>query len=232
MNIIRNEKLIKRNATLGKIISIVSLAILGAGMFITFRKPELVGLSLSALLVGFVLSQMGIYYTNRWGRSPRPDEQIDAALKGFGKQYSLYHYTTPASHVLVGAAGVWVLVPKHQRGTITYTKKRWRKRGGGFLSAYMAIFAQEGLGRPEFEIASDVDALRRLLKKRLPEDYECPPIEAVLLFTHPEVDIQADEAPDLALSAKKLKVFLRKVSKERPISATDVDMIKDALDTK
>ncbi len=229
MNIIRNEKLIKRNAMIGRVVSIVSLAILGAGMFITFRQPEQIGLSLSALLVGFILSQMGIYYTNRWGRSPRPDQQIDAALKGFGKQYSLYHYTTRASHVLVGPAGLWVLIPKHQRGTIKYTRKRWRKRGGGILGAYLALFAQEGLGRPEFEIASETDALRRQLKKLLPEDYAVPPIEAALVFTHPEVDIQADEAPTPTLSAKKLKDHLRKVAKEKPVSATDVQVIKDAL---
>ena len=159
MNIHRNEKLVKRNATIGKITSIISLAILGSGMYVTFKQPENVTLSLSALMVGFLLSQMGIYYTNRWGRSPRPDELIDAALKGFSKQYSLYHYVAPASHVLVGPAGIWVLIPKHQRGTIVYTKNRWRKRGGGVLSAYMTLFAQEGLGRPEFEIASESDAL-------------------------------------------------------------------------
>jgi len=230
MNIKRNEKLIKRNSTLGKIISIISLAILGAGMFITFRQPDQVGLSLSALMVGFILSQMGIYYTNRWGRSPRPDEQIDAALKGFGKQFNLYHYTTRASHVLVGPAGIWVLIPKHQKGTITYTKKRWRKRGGGFLSAYLAIFAQEGLGRPEFEISSERDALQRQLKKLLPENYELPPIEAALIFTHPDVNIQAQDAPSPTLYAKKAKDFFRKISKEKPISEMDLKTIKDALD--
>jgi len=229
MNIIRNEKLIKRNSTLGRVISIVSLAILGGGMYITFRQPEKIGLSLTALMVGFILSQMGIYYTNRWGRSPRPDEQIDAALKGFGKQYNLYHYTTRVSHVLVGPAGVWVLIPKYQRGTITYTKKRWRKRGGGILSVYMSLFAQEGLGRPDIEIISETDALQRQLKKQLPDDYEFPPIEAALVFTHPEVDIQVDDAPHPTLTAKKLKDYLRKVAKEKPISASDVATIKDAL---
>lgn len=229
MNIIRNEKLIKRNSTLGKIISIVSLAILGGGMFITFRQPDQIGLSLTALMVGFVLSQMGIYYTNRWGRSPRPDEQIDAALKGFGKQYNLYHYTTRTSHVLVGPAGIWVLIPKHQRGTITYSRNRWRKRGGGILSVYLSVFAQEGLGRPDLEIVSETDALQRQLTKRLPEDYELPPIEVAMIFTHPEVDIQVEDAPNLALPGKKLKDHLRKVAKEKPLSATDVATIKDAL---
>ncbi|MBM3145773.1 MAG: hypothetical protein FJ010_12560 [Chloroflexi bacterium] len=229
MNIIRNERLIKRNATLGKIVSIVSLAILGAGMYVTFRQPEQVGLSLSALVVGFMLSQVGIFYTNRWGRRPRPDEQIDAALKGFSQQYNLYHYMTRAAHVLVGPAGLWVLIPKPQRGVITYSKDRWRKRGGGVLSAYLTFFAQEGLGRPDLEIASEKEALRYELRKALPEGYELPAIQAALIFTHPDVDIQADEAPNPTLPVKKLKDYLRKVAKEKPISTSDVKTIQDAL---
>jgi hypothetical protein len=229
MKIIRNEKQIKRNATIGKITSFSAMGILAVGMFITFQQPEKVGLSLTALMVGFLLSQVGIYYTNRWGRSPRPDEQIDAALKGFSKEYSLYHYATPASHVLVGPAGVWVLIPKHQRGTITYNKKRWRKRGGGLLSMYMSVFAQEGLGRPDMEIASESDALKRMLRKHLPDEYSLPPVESVLVFTHPEVEIQVEDAPVPTLPAKKLKDYLRKTAKEKPVSMTDIQVIKDAL---
>ncbi len=228
MNIIRNEKSIKRNAMIGKITSIVSLAILAAGMYITFRMPEEVSLSLSALLIGFVLSQMGIYYTNRWGRSPRPDEQIDAALKGFSKQNYLYHYTTPASHVLVGPSGIWVLLPKHQKGTIAYRKNRWKKSGGGALAMYLSLFAQEGLGRPDLEIASEVDALQRALRKQLP-DQELPPVQAVLVFTHPDVDIQADDAPSPAVSAKKLKEFMRKLAKDKPLSTSDIEMVVGAF---
>ncbi len=229
MKIIRNEKQIKRNANIGKFTSFTAMGILAVGMFITFQQPEKIVLSLTALMVGFVLSQVGIYYTNRWGRSPRPDEQLDAALKGFSKDYNLYHYRTSASHLLVGPAGIWVLIPKHQRGTITYNGKRWRKRGGGLLSVYMSIFAQENLGRPDIEVASEVDALRRQLAKRLPEDYEIPPVEAALVFSHPEVDIQVEDAPVPTLTAKKLKDYLRKIAKDKPVKVGDMQVIKDAL---
>ncbi len=228
MNIIRNEKLINRNAKIGRWVSFISLIILAGGMYVSFRRPENVGLSLSALLLGFVLSQMGIYYTNRWGRSPRPDQELDAALKGYGKRYTLYHYTTPVAHLLVGPAGIWVLIPKAQRGRITYEKNRWRRRGGGLLSTYLTLFAQEGLGRPTFEIASETNSLAKFLRKKLP-DQELPPIQAALVFTHPQVEIDADNAPAPTLPAKKLKEFLRKVAKEKPISETEIDMINQAL---
>ncbi len=228
MNIVRNEKLINRNAKIGRWVSFISLIILAGGMYISFRQPENVGLSLSALLLGFVLSQMGIYYTNRWGRSPRPDQELDAALKGFGKRYTLYHYTSPVAHLLVGPVGIWVLIPKPQRGRITYEKNRWRKRGGGILSTYLALFAQEGLGRPTLEISSEINALAKFLRKKLP-DQELPPIQAALVFTHPQVEINAENAPAPTLSAKKLKEFLRKVAKETPLPETEIDKINQAL---
>jgi hypothetical protein len=230
MKIVIEEKLVKRNAKIGQGLTIVSLATLGAGMFITFQKPDLLPLSIGALLVGFLLSQIGIYFTNRWGRSPRPDEQISLALKGLDKRYALYHYQTPASHVLVGPAGVWVLIPKHQRGTITYSKNRWRQSGGGFIQNYLKIFAQEGIGRPDLEIASEIDGLTKFLRKNIPEGIEIPEIQAALIFSDPNINIQADEAPTPTLPAKKLKDLIRKTAKGKPISPENVSQIQAVID--
>ena len=154
MKIIKNEKLIKRNSIIGQWTSILALAVLGGGMYMSFANPadtQLVTYSIIALVVGFILTQVGMYMGNRWGRSPRPDEKIDAELKGLPGDYTLYHFVTPASHLLVGPAGVWTLLPYRQRGVVTYTKNRWRIGNGGFLQAYMSIFGQEGIGRPDLE---------------------------------------------------------------------------------
>ncbi len=230
MKVVFDEKLIKRNAKIGQILTIVSLATLGAGMFITFQRPDMLGISIGALLIGFLLSQVGIHFTNRWGRSPRPDEQISLALKGLDKRYALYHYQTPASHVLVGPAGVWVLIPKHQRGTITYRKNRWKQSGGGIIQNYLKIFAQEGIGRPDLEIESDIEGVEKYLGKRLPEGTEIPEIQAALVFSHPEADIQADDAPVPTLLAKKLKDLIRKTGKGNSTSPEIYKQIQDAID--
>lgn len=229
MKIVIDEKLINRNAKIGQILTIVSLVTLGAGMFITFQKPDLLLISIGALLVGFLLSQVGIYFTNRWGRRPRPDEQISQALKGLDKRYALYHYQAPASHVLVGPAGVWIIIPKHQRGTITFSKNRWRQSGGGFIQSYLKIFAQEGIGRPDLEIETDIESLTKFFRKNLPDGLEVPDIQAALIFSNPEVDVQADEAPYPTLPAKKLKEFIRKSAKEKSLSSEIVSIIQNTI---
>ena len=106
MKIIKNEKLIKRNGTIGNWTSLGALVVLGLGMYISLTRTELMVYALIALLAGFTLTQVGMYMGNRYGRSPRPDEKLDAGLKGLPGDYTIYHYKTPASHLLVGPAGL------------------------------------------------------------------------------------------------------------------------------
>ena len=231
MKIIKNEKLIKRNSKIGQWTSIAALIVLGAGMYISFTNqsnPQIFTYAMIALVMGFILTQVGMYMGNRWGRSPRPDENLDAGLKGLPGGYSIYHFMAPASHLLVGPAGIWVLIPYRQRGLVTYAKKRWRVGNGGFLQAYMSIFGQEGLGRPDLEAEGEINAVKNLLAKNLNEN-EIPEVQAVLVFMNENVDIQAEGAPLPALKIKQLKDFIRQKAKERPIGQTQLAAVKAAL---
>ncbi len=223
-----NESLINRNAKIGQITSIAGLLVLGGGLYISFARPEQFGLSWGALLIGFVLSQIGLYFGNRWGRSPRPDEVLNQSLKGLDRSYSLFHYRAPASHVLVGPAGIWVLLPRHQGGTITFEKGRWKHRGGGIGFQFRKFFAQEGLGRPDLEIAGEVAPIQKMLNKAYSEE-DAPQAQAILVFTNPAVEIDADDAPVVTLPAKKLKDFIRKQAKQKTLPPTQADEVKQLI---
>ena len=99
MNHISNEKLIRRNARIAQVSMIGGLLILAGGMFVSFRYQDQFAITLGALLVGFLLSQVGIYFSNRWARRPRPDEILDQSLKGLDNKFTMYHYTTQVSHL-------------------------------------------------------------------------------------------------------------------------------------
>src|SRR4030066_418649 len=194
MKVLTNDKLIKRNARLGQIATISGLLVLVGGMFISFRYPSFASFAWVALLVGFALSQIGLYFGNRWGRRPRPDELIDQGLKGLNDQYSIYHYTTPAAHLLVGPSGLWVIMPYYQVGKIVYEKGRWTQKGGGFFQRYLRAFAQEGIGRPDLEGPAESQAITRYLKKSLPEK-EIPEPRCALVFTNEKADLNVEGAP-------------------------------------
>jgi hypothetical protein len=231
MKIIKNEKLIKRNGKIGQWTSILALIVLGGGMYMTMSNPgspQMITYTLVTLVAGFILTQVGMYMGNRWGRSPRPDEQFDAGLKGLPGDYTIYHFMTPAPYLLTGPAGVWVLIPYRQRGIVNYHKNRWRIDNGGLMQAYMSIFGQEGIGRPDLEAGSQIEAVRRSLAKSLSES-EIPVIQAALVFTSDQVEIQAEDTPQPAIKIKQLKDFIRQRAKEKPINPTQLAAVKAAL---
>jgi|WetSurMetagenome_2_1015567.scaffolds.fasta_scaffold210362_2 hypothetical protein len=228
MKIIKNEKMIKRNATIGNYLSLGALVVLGVGMYISLKRADLFPYALAALVGGFIMTQVGIYIGNRFGRSPRPDEKLDAALKGLQNEFSMYHYMSPVAHLMVGPAGVWVLIPYHQRGQMTFKKNRWQMSGGGFMQNYMRIFGQEGIGRPEMEGEGEVNAVRKYLAKKM-EEAEVPAVNAMLVFTSDDVEIEAADSPVPALKAKQIKDFFRQKAKEKPIGQTQLAAVRAAL---
>ena len=228
MKIIKNEKLIQRNGKIGTWLSLGALVVLGLGMYISLARQDLFIYALIALIVGFIMTQIGMYMGNRFGRRPRPDEKLDAALKGLTGDYTIYHYTTPASHLLVGPAGVWLMMPYHQRGQVIFRKNRWQMSGGGFLQSYMRIFGQEGLGRPDVEIEKETESLRKFLAKQMDES-EIPEIKSMLVFTSDEVEIDSEGATIPAMKMKQIKDFIRQKAKEEKLPAETLTTLNEAL---
>jgi hypothetical protein len=223
-----NEHLIKKNKKIAQITTIIGLIVLVVGMVVAFRWPEKIYITFSTLIFGLLFSQIGIFYTNRWGRTPRPDELLNQALKGLDSKYHLYHYLSPTAHLLVGPAGIWVLAPRHQRGTISYSKGRWRQKGGNL---YLKIFAQEGIGRPDLDLAYDVEKIQNFLLKQLPDE-KIPPIQAALIFTNEKTVIQIDENENpiaATLYLDKLKDFFRKEAKGKPIPFDKIGLIQNTF---
>ncbi len=227
MKIVSNTRLIQRNKKLGQFTTIAALVILGVGLYVSFTAPEQITITFGALLLGFLLSQVGIFFGNRWGKSPRPDELLSAALKGLDDKYTLYHYSTGTPHLLVGPSGVMPLIPLSMGGNISYdsNKKRFRQKGG---NAYLKIFGQESLGRPDAEAGYAQNDMVKYLKKNLGE-VQIPPIEPVLVFTNPKVELDSTDAPIMAVTLEKLKDNIRKKSKESPAPITTIQLIQKTL---
>jgi len=231
MNILSNLSLIKRNGYLAQGAMLGGLVVLGTGMFISFRYPEQFNWSLIALLLGFILSQLGIFYSNRFGRRPRVDELLNLSLKGLDGKYTLYHYLTPVSHLLVGPVGIWILMPRHQRGLIQFSNGRWRQKGGNL---YLKLFAQDSLGRPDIDLQAEMNKLQRFLESKLEQD-QVPPIQAALVFTNPKASIdisEEDTPPALTVGLAKLKDSIRKNSKSKTLSADKIRAITQLFPTE
>lgn len=229
MKIIKNEKLISRNGKIGQYTSLGALVVLGLGMYISFSKPDLFTYSVICLLVGFIMTQVGMYMGNRWGRSPRPDEKFDTGLKGLPGEFNMYHYSSPVSHLLVGPSGAWVLLPFHQKGKVEFTKNRWRMSGGGFMQMYMRIFGQESIGRPEIDAENEVQTLKKFFAKKLDDSF-IPEINPILVFTSDEAELEVGDSPIPAMKLKQLKEFMRQGVKNRVLTVDQIAKITSLFD--
>lgn len=214
MKVITNEKLIKRNNKIGQITSFGSLGILAIGMFYSFKdnSGQYINWTFTSLIVGFLLFQVGNYFLNRWGKSPRPDEIISQSLKGLDDKYTLYHYSTDIPHLLVGPAGVITLLPYDQGGVLKFdpAKNQWKQIGGNF---FLKVFGQEGLGKPLNEAKYSIDDVEKyLLKLGVGKDH-CDP-QALLVFTNEKATVEGDGSPIPFTTAEKVKDYLRKRAKE------------------
>ena len=226
MRIVTNHKLIKRNRRIGQITTFASLAILIVGLVISFTPdPQTFTWSFVALIAGFMLSQVGIFFGNRWGRSPRSDEYLVQALKGLDDKYTLYNFTTAVSHLLVGPAGIWVFCLFNQPGTITYDqqKNRWVQKN---VNLYRRWFMQDGIGKPEQEVQVNLNDIQTFIDKNAKIE-SLPTPMAAMVFTHPKVVIQAPDAPIATLAIDKLKDFIRRQSKENPADLEAIYAFQD-----
>lgn len=229
MKIIRNDKLIKRNAKISQYVLYVALATLVLGIYFTITKntPDEIWLAYLFLIPAYVLVQISINLGNKWSRSPRPDEVVADSLKGLDNQYSLYIYTTPVPHVLVGPAGMWLIKTYHQTGKIFFDEKKNRirhKGSGNFLSR---LFSTDGIGN----ITKDSEPLIAKLKAYLDKSgiEEHPELQVVDLFISDEIEIDVPDYEEALLTTDKLKDFIRKTAKRVNVDSAVLKEITSKL---
>jgi hypothetical protein len=205
MNKIINEKLIERNKKIGKISSVAGIAILAVGLVLNFNPtPTRMLISLGALVLGFIISQISTYYVTRFSRSPRFDEVIADNLSKLNNEYTLYIYESPVPILLTGPAHLWLPVPVTVSGEIFYDQK-WKQRKG---SALLKLFGQDNIGQPVREAKDHEDQLQKFLTETLNEDQK-PPVEPIFVLINPKAtigDVENAPIPIVHLDALRRKI--------------------------
>jgi hypothetical protein len=202
MRIITNENLYKRNARVALVSNLLGMLLLVASVYVLFLSAQDFGQYLLFFIGGLLFTQLGIYF-NRWNK--RPDRALGKALKSLDDSYTLYNYTSPASHLLVGPSGVWILLPRHTRGTITYDAQRRKWRASGVT--WRQRFGQEGIGNPVQDATIEAETLDRWLAKHWKKPLL---VSAALVFVDEQTNVEVPTAPLPTVSVKKLKQVVSK----------------------
>ena len=221
-----NHKLIQKNKRISQIILYTSLALLLIGFLLTINNKDL-SQTLYAYLIlipAYILVQVSIYMANRWGRSPRPDEIILQSLKGMDDRFTLYTYTTKIPFLLLGPAGLFIIKPYHQSGTITYNSAKShyeQKKGGNFITR---LFGQESIPDIEKESKYFLKQFEKYISNQK-LDIEIAP-KIINVFFSEKADIQAKNAPEVTIHTDRLKDFIRQQSKSATLSEEEVKRIR------
>jgi hypothetical protein len=220
MKISIDEKLVNRNKLITQISLYAAIALIVIGLYLTFSNQDQsntkVIISYLVLLPAYALMQINVFMANKWGHDPRVDQIISNSFKGLDNHYSLFHYTTPVSHLLVGPAGIWIIKPYHQHGIISYDEKKKKytqEKGGNILSRF---FAMDNLSDIEGESKRQILNLKKYFSKIGIKDYPDPLIANV--FYRPDTKIQAKNAPEITIDIDKLKDLIRQTAKKSPIN--------------
>lgn len=221
MRIYSNDKLYKRNTRLAFAANLVGMLSLVACFIVLFSSDQYFGLYLIFLLLGIMFMQVGVYF-GRWNR--RPDLALNQALKSLGDNYSIYHYRSPVSHLLLGPSGLWILIPRHTRGVISYDprRKRWVAKKPGFF----ARFGQEGIGRPLMDASLEAEVLDRFLQKHW-EHGAALHVQAALIFVDENAKVQAGDAPIPTASIKNAKQVLLKASEKGKLTILQIKQLNE-----
>ncbi len=239
MKVYRNLSAIRTKEQLGRRITLGGLLVLFLGLLssfipnwypptapstnpvIHFLQFNWAYISFGALALGFIASNIGSYYINRfaarrWSGSKqiaRPDEMLERSLKGFDDKYSLFLWSLPQSnYLLAGPSGIYVFAIRGDKGKVTVEGDRWRE--AFTIGRFFTAFTREGLGNPSRELQEEAEQVRVLLQQgeaaaQLTFDTADVPIQAAAVFIHPEVKLDANNPSIPALTTEEVKKFIR-----------------------
>lgn len=232
MKLVRNEKHISRNKLIGKLLTFASLGILGLGLYFAF-KPDITNAILYSyicLIVGFILTQIGLNFVNRYGRSPRYDEIFGTAFEKLRHEYTYYVYSTPLPMLLMGPCRIWMPIPVNATGEISFQNGKWVHKTRNRIQKMMG---QDSVGKPDREVAEASAAFSKYLtEKGIPAEMhpELKPIMVVYLKETQLGDVST--APYPVVEMEDLKRLIRRVDREEcadPISPEMTAKLKAAL---
>jgi hypothetical protein len=210
MRITVNEEFIQRRAKIARWSSLIGLGVLLLGLIVSFNKQYYYW-SLPALVIGFFLATISGFNANRYLKEPRPDQILAKVLRGFDNNYHLFNYSGPIPHILLTPSRLYALLVKPQDGVIRYQGNRWRRDFR--LRRFFFLFGEEALGNPTRDARAEADRLQRVLEKEFGQ--EAPLVEPLVVFTHPEAQLEITESSEgeksevSALSGTRLKKHLR-----------------------
>ena len=222
-----HAELAARRRRLARRMVFAGCIVLVAGLFIGARDVRTIVLSYGSLVLGTMLSWVGVMLMDRWNLPPKAEDALPAAMGASNRGWKLYHWALPADHVLQAPWGLVVLDPFNFDGALHVRGAHWRDR----RSILRKVFS---LGRrsvrdPDRFLALEAEALRSALVEADPRWAELP-IERAMVLTHPRARLDAEEPSVPVYLAADLRRGLRTAWRHKALEPAEQRALRDTLD--
>ena len=226
MRLTTNAALIKRRLRTSFFYFFLSTALMGGGFLLTVghqdelvQDPARYAVATGALLVGLAVWAVNQNYLSRWSPRGRQDPALTRALRGLDDRYHFFAFPDAKlpDYLLVGPMGVVILVSRATTGIVSCDGDRWRRveRIPLILRALTWFSRTAPLGNPTTEARRATEQTQRFLNGALTAELaEKVPVEAIVVFTAPDMDLSTRGCTTPVLRTKALRPHLRTLPKE------------------
>lgn len=217
---------LKFQSTFSNIIAVGGFITLMLGIVLPYINSKFMSMSFGLMLGGMILSVIGIYILNRWGRKPRPEESLDNALKKLPDSFRLYHFSgLLCKHILLSPYGVTLFHTINWEGVFVYKNKRWKEMIN--LGRAIRFPLEQHLGDPSKLMLNAEQEIRDYFKQLLGEN-NIPQIRPVIIFLHPKTKLEIEKSAIPVCKVDALKKHIPIKGAKMPDE--QYEKIKSALD--
>jgi hypothetical protein len=231
VHILNNEKLIKTRTSWSSRLMLAGFGLILGSAVLTFlnpTNPSYILPAYAALFGGFIVFNMGASSGAKWRLLPRPDQALARTLKGLDHRHRLYNYLLPAEHVLLTPTGLALFQVRRMAGVISCTGAKWYHKKS--ILSRLRFSAEEQVGDPTRDAQQDVVLMRQFLDKNL-NNADLVPVNSLILFTHPNVQLTVTDPTIPVLTAKDAKDYIRReVAEGAKLDQDTYDVLADIFD--
>jgi hypothetical protein len=237
MHVVVNEKLVSTRVRIASAAHLAALAVFAVGLFISWSNPEptveqMVG-AYAAIIIGLILYNVGQIFLRRFGPRNRQEGLLSRTLKGLDRRYTLLAFpsTKLPDYILVGPAGIQIIVTRGHDGAVTCRADVWSRDPGAGLKRFSGLFGGTPFGNPSQDVEKGIAKVRARLAGAGIEPGKQPPIDGIIVFTNPAAKLRIDGSSYPVTSLKGLRNNIRggKGPRERVLDDRGAERVVQAL---
>ena len=218
MQLVTNERLLKRETVIGMTLLIIPMLVLGVGFVVSNdptrwdrEDPRLPLITFGSMMLALVVYFVGQTRIRRYGANYRQDRTLRQLLKALDDRHVLFAFLSRRlpDYVLVGPNGVTALIARGHDGQVVSRDNTWKRTGGRGLPIFRTFYGTP-IGNPSWDAQQAAARLETFLSSKL-GDVADVPVRSLIVFTNPGIRLRIERSRYTVTTARELRNVVKKI---------------------